>query len=248
MIVLIDADSIVFKLAITLEDNYQMRQGWKRYINEVRVNCWADDVVVGIKGTDRNFRYDIYPSYKSNRRPLDNDVKKRLNYLYEHAYAEGAIKAHENWETDDQVADWVLEAWHNEDPVTIAHIDKDLDLLPGSHYNFNKNEHYELSIEDCQRNFFYQLLVGDSADGLPGARGIGKVKANKLLDENLMGTWYRNIRRCYPDRVSMDTMARCLFMGNPDNFTYNLEDLYAKEEKESNTDLESLPSVEPDGE
>lgn len=67
------------------------------------------------------------------------------------------------------------------DTVTIS-TDKDFKTLPGLHYNPSKMTKPEL-ITPCDAWWFwmYQTLVGDSADGYKGARGIGDKKARQLL-------------------------------------------------------------------
>ena len=247
-IVFVDADSMLFKAALTCDlDKYQMRLKYKRQLEEIKRNTFSDTTIVGVKGSGGNFRYDIFPDYKSNRKPLDQDIKDALNYIYSFALDLGAIPARDGWEADDEVAEWVREAVQNDLDYVIAHIDKDLDMLPGKHYNYNKVTHYEVDLDNARRHFFWQLLVGDSADGIPGVRGIGPKKADQLLDSNNAEYWYRSVRSRWDSRTAMDISARCLFMGDPDRFTYDLRKLYAKEEGESQTNLEDLPSVDQEG-
>ena len=226
-LVFIDADSILFKAAIVCEgDHYKMRKYYNDLIKEIQRNTFSDMTIVGVKGVGKGFRYDICPTYKHNRKPLSDEMKKNLNYIHSYAVDEGAIMARDGWEADDECAEWIREATLEGWDYVLAHIDKDLDMLPGKHYNYNKVEHYGLTIEDCQRNFATQLLMGDSADGIPGAKGVGKKRAAVLLDSNPPKSWYRAIRNCYPDRETMEMNARLLFMGDPARFTYDLETLY----------------------
>ena len=229
-ICLLDADSLMFRVALTCNDNkHTMRTRLKKAISDTRTSTFCDDILVGIKGPGDNFRYDLYPDYKKKRPALADNVKDSLNYLYRYAEEDlGAVVTQGNIETDDAVALWVKECVMNEDRYVIAHIDKDLDMLPGTHYNFVKHEHYHLSVEDCQRNFFNQLLMGDTIDNIPGAKGIGKVKAKKILDANPPRRWIHNIRRHYPSRKEMELNARLLFMGLPEDFTYDLSELYPR--------------------
>jgi hypothetical protein len=62
-----------------------------------------------------------------------------------------------------------------------ASSDKDLNNTPGMHYNPVKGELYEVTKEDSLRNFYTQCLTGDKIDNIPGIRGIGPVKAGKIL-------------------------------------------------------------------
>ena len=232
-IVFVDADSMLFKAALTCDhDRYKMRMKYKEHLKEIERNTFSDQVIVGVKGASKGFRYDIFKDYKKNRKPLDEDVKKSLNYLHSYAVDIGAIEAREGWEADDEVAEWVREAVAEDLNYVIAHIDKDLDMLPGKHYNYNKVEHYDVSIDDAVRNFYAQLLMGDSADGIPGAQGIGKVKANAILDGNSPKYWYRHTRARYPNRKTMDMNARLLFMGDPERFTYDIPSLYSNQQDE----------------
>ena len=230
-LVLIDADSMLFKAALTEKDRANMKKKYRTHLKEIIRNTFSDDSLVAIKGIGKGFRYDLFPDYKKNRKPLDEDLKKNLNYLYEYALDLGAIPANEGWEADDTVGEWVREGWNEGLNYVIAHIDKDLDMLPGQHYNYNKITHYEITIADAQRHFAKQLLMGDSADGIPGAKGIGEKRATQLLDSNRPESWYRCTRRLYPDRATMDMNARCLFMGDPENFTYDLQSLYCDVEE-----------------
>ena len=241
MTVFVDADSIIFKVAMGSKTEHEMRTKYKKFIKNIGMQCFDTDLLVCIKGTSTNFRHKLYTNYKGNRKDLPMDVKEKIQYLYGHAADKGAIHATPNWEADDQVADWVYEAHHSDMDYTIAHIDKDLDLLPGKHYNYNKDAHYVRNISDLNREFFLQLLVGDSADNLPGVKGIGKVKANKLLDDTPPHLWYSTVGDLWHAELDYFTAARCYFMGDPDKFTWNLEELYAKEEKEDDTSVEDLP-------
>jgi 5'-3' exonuclease len=65
----------------------------------------------------------------------------------------------------------------------ICSIDKDLDMLRGDHYNFVKDERYFITEEEGIKNFYKQLLMGDRVDNIVGIKGIGSVKAERLLKE-----------------------------------------------------------------
>lgn len=83
----------------------------------------------------------------------------------------------------------------------ICSIDKDLDMLPGKHFDFVKNRQYEVSdpgfLEIYSREgqtkknlrgggikwFYAQMLLGDSADNIPGIFGLGPVAVERELRE-----------------------------------------------------------------
>ena len=56
-------------------------------------------------------------------------------------------------------------------------------MIRGLHYNWTKNtEPYMVSEEEAIKFFYTQLLMGDRVDNIPGIRGIGNKKADKILD------------------------------------------------------------------
>lgn len=139
----------------------------------IQVNTGIQDMVLYISG-DKNFRKQIYPEYKANRFKTERPpVLMPLVGWFETYY--GAIKE-DTVEADD------LLGRNQTDKTAIVSIDKDLLMIPGWHYNFVKDELTFVSEFDAIYNFYTQLLVGDPADNIKGATGIGKAKAPKILD------------------------------------------------------------------
>ncbi len=88
--------------------------------------------------------------------------------------------------------------------TVICSVDKDLDMIPGLHYNELKPEKgvYEISEVDAQRNFFRQLLTGDPTDNIPGLFGVGGSSAllrsiDELHESSLM---YHHVKEQYVKR------------------------------------------------
>lgn len=63
----------------------------------------------------------------------------------------------------------------------ICSIDKDMDMIPGWHYNFVKKLKYWIDEDDALRNFYTQLLAGDIVDNIQGISGVGMAGARKIL-------------------------------------------------------------------
>lgn len=59
--------------------------------------------------------------------------------------------------------------------------DKDMDMIPGYHYNWIKGEEYFVNDEDADKMLFWQMLVGDTTDNIPGISKIGTKRASDLL-------------------------------------------------------------------
>ena len=62
-------------------------------------------------------------------------------------------------------------------------MDKDLNQIPGKHFNYNNNTLYEVTEKTGMYNLCMQLITGDITDSkITGIRGYGQKKAKKLLD------------------------------------------------------------------
>jgi hypothetical protein len=63
----------------------------------------------------------------------------------------------------------------------IATIDKDLDQIPGHHYNYLKQVFYANSVSDAATFFWQQCLSGDATDGVPGCFRVGELRAAAIV-------------------------------------------------------------------
>lgn len=129
-----------------------------------------------IMSGDTNFRTDIatIKEYKANRKGTDKPVHYPM--LRDWLLKQNYTIVTENEEADDLLSRKMMEGFLG------ATIDKDLNNTPGWHYNFNKNEIYFIDDITAYKNFYKQMLTGDTADNIPGIRGIGPAKAGKLID------------------------------------------------------------------
>jgi len=153
----------------------------KKKLDQTIVNIMSDleggNGMIAIKGVG-NFRKDIYPEYKGNRKKeLTEEEKKFFEYAYNY------LK--EGWKSvtaDDMEADDLLAMWQTEEPGIIVSIDKDMLQVPGLHYNTRRKEYMNINEEEASLLLHTQVMMGDSVDNIPGLRGIGKVKASKVLE------------------------------------------------------------------
>lgn len=136
---------------------------------------------------DNNYRKEVatIKPYKGNRdantRPVHYAALRQ--YLVEYW---GAVIVHDR-EADDELSirGWAgLEAVRNgmrkELPI-ISTIDKDLDQVPGLHYDYVKKVFYEIWEHDAQDAFWRQCLSGDATDNIGGCYRIGAVAAEKAV-------------------------------------------------------------------
>lgn len=124
-------------------------------------------------------RRALYPEYKSNRSIKPYHLENLMSFAKDRLGAEVC----EGHESDDAVTMVAYDARSKGIPYVIVAQDKDLDTVAGAHYNPIKKEWYVVDDHEASFNFYVQLLMGDSADNIPGLYGIGKIKASKLLED-----------------------------------------------------------------
>jgi len=178
---ILDADSLYFRICWTTKKQNEIRKYIDRQLKEIEGACLCPDVMkIAVKGRD-NFRHEIYKKYKANRPELEPDMKKALNYAHQYLVDKhGAVQA-DGMEADDLVCIWAHEARELGYAYTICGIDKDLLQIPGIHYNFVKKEYEDVDDDTAYYKLMLQCLTGDGCDGIPGIKGIGPKKAEKLL-------------------------------------------------------------------
>lgn len=158
----------------------QARYNANDIINALFADLNVRDYKLYLTG-DNNFRYSIYPEYKAQRLKVPKpeflpDVREYLISEYQASVSDGC-------EADDMLG--VDQHIYMEQGIDsrIVSIDKDLDQIVGYHYNPKHKREYVISPNDSIRFFYYQLLVGDAADNIKGAKGIGPKKAEKILQD-----------------------------------------------------------------
>ena len=100
----------------------------------------------------------------------------------------------------------------------VVSIDKDLDQFVGWHYNPKKKIRYLISPNDAIRFFYYQMLVGDTADNVKGVKGIGPKKAERILancetEEEMFDT----VRDLYNNDEEMLMNGKVLWLWQKEN-------------------------------
>ena len=193
---LIDADSIYFRAVMKCDKEYDIRKSIKETMNVIRRETMCNDPLVAVKGKG-NFRKDLYPAYKAHRKPLEDEIRERLAYSHNYMVEEyGAIMA-DNMEADDLVCIWAYECMSDNIPYVIVGIDKDLLQIPGEHYNFAKGIHTNVDTDHANYNLMLQCLTGDSADNIPGIKGIGPKKAERILGNIPMDRRWNRVRAAW---------------------------------------------------
>jgi len=226
--VLIDADTVAFACAASAEDGelWQATTRADEMVHRIQAATEANTVELWLSGKE-TFRYKVYPEYKANRlgayRPkYEREVKDFLVSEWGANWSDGC-------EADDMVGVRQLE----EQDTIIAHIDKDINMIPGMHYNWDivrkgvvvsPAKTYEITMDDSWYNFYYQLIVGDpGTDNIKGVPGAGPAKATKFLNSTDRQRWLQGIRELYSCDAELQMNAQCLWIWRKYNDIWNWE-------------------------
>lgn len=198
MILLLDADITIYQAACKNQEDYTWSDDCESHIADLeRAKVTLDnDVAKIMKATKTtgvimalssspNFRHEVLPSYKHNRKTTAKPILR--DELYQYVMESYPFRRKPNLEGDD-----ILGIFMTMSPgkYICATIDKDLKQIPGKHYNFNTETFFEVTLEQGDYYFYRQCLTGDPGDGYSGCPGIGGVKADKLLAVQEGATYY----------------------------------------------------------
>lgn len=224
--ILIDGDLVAYRCAATCEGEPE-DIAWKRtndFVERLLVEVGHvqgyPDIYLSGPG---NFRYGIFPEYKVGRvgKPRPQWEKSCKEFLIDEWGAEWCP----GMEADDMLA---IRQTVLQDNSIIVSIDKDMKQVPGWHYKWeqvrldvviSQAERFYITPEEGLRNFYTQLIVGDSSDGIKGVVGCGKKAAlplQEMIEEKDMFNFVREMYGCdeemlmngqvlwllrYPDKV-----------------------------------------------
>jgi|TARA_A100001011_G_scaffold165133_1_gene173805 DNA polymerase-1 len=141
----------------------------------------------------KNFRNDIYKEYKGNRSDAPEDLIPQFDYIRK------AVKAFnlpsielQNYEADDLIATYKIQAKKEKIKLTIVSSDKDLmQLVDQDTYMLDTMKDKHIGVDEVKEKFGVppekvidvQSLAGDSVDNVPGVPGIGIKTAAELINQ-----------------------------------------------------------------
>ena len=144
----------------------------------------SDDIIIDdwdayLSGAD-NYRklMPTNPVYKGNRDPNHGPVHEEA--LREYAVSKYGALVINGMEADDACG--IAQCAAEPESTILISVDKDLNMIPGWHYNYQKKTRYFIYEDEATRFFWTQMVTGDTADNIKGIYGIGPVKAAAMLD------------------------------------------------------------------
>ena len=159
-------------------DMRQAKDTFEATVDGIKDRLKTNDVLCCMSDHAGNFRKQVWPDYKSNRRKS----RKPVGYV---AFCDWVRETYSTatrpmLEADD-VMGIIGSKPGNEGKVTIVSDDKDMKTIPGRLYRPMSDELLEISEADADRYFLTQVLTGDTADGYKGVPGIGPKKAETII-------------------------------------------------------------------
>jgi len=165
-----------------------------------------------------NFRYNVaktkpYKGTRKNPKPFHfYNILAYLRGKYDTIVSSGGLEA------DDELG--IFQCSREVSDTTICSRDKDLRMVPGNHYSWecgkqrsvgpvHTDELGWLEKTDSGKTigygrlfFYYQLLVGDAVDNIPGLPGCGAVAANRILEgTESIEDGFERVKQAYRDKI-----------------------------------------------
>lgn len=148
-------------------------------IKDIQIETEVKDFIIFF-GSKNNFRKKISSDYKKFRKPkplgFESIKQKFIDNL--HAKIEPWLEADDLiglYATTPKMIEYRI-------PIIVSE-DKDMKLIPGLHFNYRKPELGIVSIspQEAIISHLIQTMSGDQVDGYYGIKGVGPVKAKKIL-------------------------------------------------------------------
>lgn len=187
--------------------------GFMNFIASLHKDHSSDYLIFALDAKGPSFRSQIDPLYKANRSAAPEDLLKQLpiaiDWIEKMGYKSLMLSG---YEADDMIASVVHHAREQGFLVRIVSHDKDLyqliedDLVvlvdAISKKVLNEKHCTEKYGVHPSQFIDYQSLIGDTADNVPGVKGIGKVTAQKLLEQfGSLDVMYERLDEVMPVRI-----------------------------------------------
>gem|GEM_PF-108635 len=180
-----------------------------------------DFLVFVFDPSKKNFRHEIFPEYKSNRKPTPDDLKIQIEEIQSIIRnLELPLWIPENEEADDALAS-LATSIHGQKEYTLylATADKDLMAILGDNVfmlraGYKTGDYEILDTEYPKKKWGiphdrimdFLALMGDSSDFIPGVKGIGEKGAAALVAQfGSLEEIYENL-----DKISAKAVAKKL--------------------------------------
>jgi len=205
---LIDADILAYQAAAAVEKPIQWDEDlWTLHAfeNEAREK-FLDHIIAILDKTkadkftlvfsdSANWRKDVLPTYKANRSGVRKPIL--LKAIREESMVTYPFHLRPTLEGDDLMG--IIATGHHilTGEKILCSLDKDLKTIPGKHYNFGKDEFFEITPDEANYWHMFQTLTGDATDGYSGCPGCGPKTAEKILAQVQPEDYWNAVVKAY---------------------------------------------------
>lgn len=194
----------------TLEPVENVLSTMRAMIRGIQGHFGQDDLEIYLGGAD-NFREQIAVTrpYKGGRPAKPEHYLACREYLIN----KWAAEVCDGEEADDAISIQQWGCWRYGEQSCIVTIDKDLNMIPGLHYNFVTKDEFYVEQEDADHFFMCQLLSGDSTDNIVGIPTVGGATAKKIIGDKRGEDAFDLVRTRYQQVYGDEWKAKLLEMG-----------------------------------
>ena len=178
---LLDGDIVAYRAAYSTNNDFEedaidkIDQIIEYLLEDTMFEPNAELMEVFLTGSS-NFRFELVDNYKANRVGTERPV--HLQAIRDHMVDNYEAVVSVGEEADDMIG---IRATSIGPHAIVASIDKDMLQIPCIHYNLWRKTWTKVSEWEGLLFFYEQILTGDRADNIIGLKGIGPVKAKKII-------------------------------------------------------------------
>jgi 5'-3' exonuclease len=207
-VALIDADILAYQASASVEKPIKWDDElWTLHANETEAKAMLLDMIISLVdkvkadtytlvfSDSSNWRKDVLPTYKMNRAGVRKPMV--LKVLREYAMQTYPFQIRPTLEGDDLIGIMATGDQIIKGEKIICSLDKDFKTIPGKHYNFGRDEFFEIEHDHAQYWHMFQTLTGDSTDGYSGCPGCGPKTAEKILSSLVPDDYWAAVCKAY---------------------------------------------------
>ena len=200
-IVLVDGSSYLFRAyhALPFLTNKQGEPtgailGVINMLKKLPIKYNTEYVAVIFDAKGKNFRNDIYPEYKANRKSMDDELRVQIQPLHDIVKKMGfPLIVVGGVEADDVIGTLAKDLENEDCRVVISTGDKDMaQLVDENVVLFDSMKNVTMDVDGVVEKYGvrpdqiidYLALMGDTSDNIPGVPSVGPKTAVKWLAEH----------------------------------------------------------------
>ena len=212
MIGIIDGDVLLYRACHkSLKDNLDVKKTFDEIYKSVQDETQCDEYSLHISARG-NFRKEIEQNitvYKGKRKEKPENFKECKDHVLENY----KVISKEGFEADDTASVEATAYLNKGQLYMLITVDKDWQIIGGLFYNMMHKYVKAISRFDACEFLNTQLLTGDTVDNIPGLKGVGIVKATKLLKGKTLIKQFESVIRMYKQFHPDDYVTRLEVMG-----------------------------------